>query len=336
MTRLPSRPLLMVYVGVLVLGLLTPCARAQEKFTLAVIPDSQQEVMKDDDARLANRLQWLVAHRKELNLAMVLHVGDMVNWDTPDHIQYERAGKALKILDDAGLPYALTLGNHDTAATGGKNHDSGSAAPGNVNDNQRNTATFNTYFTAARLKVVGQTWQPDKVENAWRTFRAGGLDWLVVSLELWARPGAIDWARKVIDEHPHHNVILLTHAFLGGSGEIQTNNGGYGDKSPQFIFETLVKPCANIRLVFCGHVGNHAYRTDKGDHGNTLYEFLQCYHDNVTNPVRLFEIDPKKKTLTTRVYCPSIDKDKDDGSTMTVRDIEWVQPEGRPWISAGG
>ncbi len=311
-----------VSIGALVLGLLVCPVSAQEKFTLAVIPDSQQEILKADDDRLVNRLQWLVAHRRDLNLAMVLHVGDLLNWDTPDHIQYERASRAFKLLDDADIPYALAVGNHDTAAT----KEGGSAAPGKTNANQRNTTTFNTYFPATRLKVVGHTWQDNRVENAYRTFRAGGLDWLVVTLELWARPEPIEWARKVIEEHPHHNVILLTHAFLAANGNIQANNGGYGDKSPQYIFDNLVRPCANARVVFCGHVGSHAYRADKGEHGNTVHQFLQCYHDGVTNPVRLFEIDPKQKSITTRVYCPSIDRIKDDGSARTIRNVDWVQP----------
>ena len=322
MSHSSSRPFVMNCVRFLALALLMLSARAQEKFTLAVIPDSQQEVLKPDDDRLANRLQWLAAHRQELNLAMVLHVGDLHNWDTPDHIQYERSSAAFKILDNAAIPYAMAVGNHDTAAT----KEGGSAAPGKTNTNQRNTTTYNTYFPATRLKVVGHCYPDDKVENAWHAFRTGSLDWLVVNLELWARPEAIDWARRVIDAHPHHNVILLTHAFLNSKSEIQPDNGGYGDKSPRYIFDTLLKPCANVRLVFSGHVGTHGYRADKGEHGNTIYEFLQCYHDAATNPVRLVEIDPQKKTVTTRVYCPSIDKTKDDGSTRTIQDIEWVQP----------
>lgn len=322
MSRFLSRPSFLTCACVLAVALVTHSAGAQEKFTLAVIPDSQQEVLKEGDDRLANRLQWLVAHRQELSLAMVLHVGDLCNWDTPDHIQYQRASDAFKILDAAGLSYAMAVGNHDTAAT----KEGGSAAPGKTNTNQRNVSTYNSFFPAKRLKVVGQTWQEDKVENAYRTFRAGGLDWLVLNLELWARPEAIDWARKVFSDHPHHNVIIVTHAFLTPKSEIQTNNGGYGDKSPQYIFDNLIKPSPNVRLLFSGHVGTHGYRTDKGDQGNTVYEFLQCYHDAATNPVRLVEIDPRSKTIATRVYCPSIDQTKDDGSTMTVRDVEWVQP----------
>lgn len=137
--------------GLLLLSLVAFCIHGEEKFTLAVIPDSQQEVLKAGDDRLQKRMEWIVANRKSLNLKMVLHVGDLMNWDTPDHIQYERASSAMAVLDHAGLPYVVALGNHDTAATtvGGK------AAPGKVNVNLRNTTTFNTYFPVARFKVLG-------------------------------------------------------------------------------------------------------------------------------------------------------------------------------------
>ena len=71
------------------------------------------------DTRLANRFQWLVDNRQALNLKCLLQVGDFMNWDTPDHMQYERASAGVEILDDARLPYIFTIGNHDTQATGG-------------------------------------------------------------------------------------------------------------------------------------------------------------------------------------------------------------------------
>lgn len=310
-----------VWLSVLAVAGLVSFAHAQEKFTLAVIPDVQQENMADSDTRFPNRLQWLVDQRQKLNLAWVMQVGDLQNWDTPDHDQYERASRALKILDRANMPYSLCVGNHDTAAT----KVGGSAAPGNVNLNQRNTSTFNSYYPATRLNVVGQCYEDNKVENSYRTFRAGGLDWLVISLELWARQGPIDWAKKVAAEHPNHNVILLTHAFIDSKGAIQQNNGGYGDKSPQHIFDDMLKPSANARLVFNGHTGTHAYRMEKGDAGNSIYMFNQTYHDKTSNPVRLVEIDPSAKTIKAWVYCPMDGTTRQDGSSMTIENVEWVK-----------
>jgi hypothetical protein len=304
--------------------------RADEEtsFTIAVAPDMQQEVLDPKDTRMANRFQWLVDHRDELRLQCFLQVGDLHNWDTPDHGQYERSSAAFQMLDRAGLPYILTIGNHDSQATGGTpEHPGGSARPGNTHDNQRNTSVFNHYYPLSRFKLLGGVWEPGKIDNAWHTFHAGGLDWLVLNFELWPRADAVAWAKTVVEQHPSYNVILLTHSFLSpgpGGPTIQQNNGGYGDNSPQYVFNELVKPYPNIRMILCGHAGSHGYRVDKGANGNDIYEFLQCYHDNQTNPVRLLTIDTAAGTIKSRVVCPSLNKDKEDGSTFEVTGVQWV------------
>ena len=310
---------------VLLACLLSGLASAENSFTIAVVPDSQQEVLDGKDTRLANRFQWLIANREALNLKCVLHVGDMLNWDTADHIQYERASAAVKLLDEARLPYVFTQGNHDTFATGGTpEKPGGSARPGNVHNNLRNTATCNRYFPLKRFTALGGVFEPGKIDNAWHTFHAGGLDWLVINLELWARTNAVAWAKTVVDQHPSFNVILLTHSFLTNGKGIESRNGGYGDNSPQYVFDQLIAPSPNFRLVFSGHTGVHGYRHDHGVAGNDIYEFLQTYHDPVTNPVRLFTIDTQAGTIKTHVFCPSQSKDKPDGSTLEIKGVKWV------------
>ena len=313
-------------VAALAVGLLMgPTAGAQKPFTLAVAPDLQQEVLKDDDTRLANRFQWLADNRKKLNLKMVLQTGDFMNWDTPTHEQYERASKALTILDKAKIPYALAIGNHDSAAT----KEGGSAAPGNVHDNQRNTATFNRYFPVSRQKNLQGFYEAGKVDNAFQTFEAGSLKWLVLNLELWARTGAVDWAKKVADTHPDFNVIVITHSHLDAKSQIEQNSGGYGDNSPQYVFDHFLSVCPNVRLVFSGHKGSYGFRTDKGKSGNTIYSILGTYHSNVDNPVRLVTIDPKNKTLTSHVFSPSIGKDREAESALSLSGVDWVQPSAK-------
>jgi hypothetical protein len=319
-TNATPRAIPATLAGLLLASLWMVCARAEEKFCLAIIPDSQQEVLKPSDDRLQKRLEWLVVNRETLNLKMVLHVGDLMNWDTPDHIQYERASAAFGVLDRAGLPYALALGNHDTAAT----TVGGSAAPGKVNVNLRNTTTFNAYFPSARFKALGAVYEAGKIDNAYHTFSAGGLDWLVLNLELWARTGAVSWAKTVLQSPPSHNVIVLTHSHLNAKSAIVQTPGGYGDNSPQYVFDHLLKEHANVRLVFSGHVGSHGYRKDQGVNGNPIHQFLQCYHDNAANPVRLFEFDTRQGTIRTRVHCPSTGQDKKDGSELTISEVNWV------------
>jgi len=289
-------------------------------FTLAIVPDTQQEVLDAKDDRLRNRFQWLVDNREVLNLRYMLQTGDFMNWDTPDHIQYERASAALEVLDRAGLPYALAIGNHDTAAT----KEGGSAAPGNTRDNQRNTSTFNRYFGVSRQRRLEGVFEPGKVDNAYQTFAAGGLLWLVMNMELWPRAEVVEWAATVAERHPAHNIILITHSYLNGRGDIEQTNGGYGHNSPQFVFDKLVSRYPNFRLIFAGHTGQHGYRTDTVAGGGVVHSFLTTYHSNFDNPVRLLTIDTKAGTMQTRVFCPSSGMDRDDDSTQTITGVSWV------------
>jgi hypothetical protein len=211
-------------------------AVAPGAFSIAVIPDTQNEVFGSDQ-RFADRTQWLVNNRAALNLAFVLHTGDMMNWDTADHAQYAVARAAMQKLTDAGIPWIPAIGNHDTAAV----CPGGSACPNqSAHDNLRRTSTFNQYFPVSKFPAVNGVFESGKVDNTWSTFSAGDEDWLVLNLELWPRTQAISWAREIVAGHPYHNVVIVTHSYLNGGGGIEQTNGGYGDTSPQYLYENLV------------------------------------------------------------------------------------------------
>ena len=113
----------------------------------------------------------------------------------------------------------------------------------------------------------------------------------------------------VVASHPHANVIVQTHAYLTSTGEISSHDGGYGATSPRFLFDSLISVYPNIVMVFSGHTGIAASRTDVGVHGNRIFSFLQTFHSRTTNPVRLVNIDTAKGTLSSRIYAP-----KDNGT----------------------
>ncbi|MFP2904165.1 metallophosphoesterase [Pyxidicoccus sp. 3LFB2] len=290
------------------------------KFSFVVIPDTQNEVVSNSTL-IDHRMQWLVDNRAALDLRFVTQTGDLMNWDTPDHIQYERASNAFRKLDVAGIPYAIAIGNHDTAAT----CPGGSACPGNVNANLRNTTTFNTYFPVSRFKALAGVYETGKCDNAYHTFSAGGLNWLVLNVELWARTGAVAWVKSVIEAHPRHNVIVITHSHQTSSGGIEQSNGGYGNNSPQYVFDNALKLYPNVRFIFSGHVGSHAYRETTGTQGNKIYQILTTYHDASSNPTRIIEVDTAANTFSTRVYLPYTNVEKTDGSKFTVSNVSWVR-----------
>ena len=280
------------------------------KFSIAVMPDTQGEVQASEDRvnrdlsdfRFRNRSQWLASNKTNLDIRFVTHSGDVTNWGERDEHQYKIASEGLKPLDDAGIPYSLSIGNHDTRAVGCPG---GGACPGNVAAMARETPLFNQYFNN-RFKNIAGRFEAGKVDNHYSLFEAGGAKWMVLVLELWPRQAAIDWAKGVVAAHAQHNVIVVTHSYLNGDGSIYGSNGGYGSTSPQHLFNTLIRVYPNIRMVFSGHVGNAASRVDTGLNGNKIVSFLETLHaPKPGNPVRIVEIDTATNNLSTLIYSPA-------------------------------
>jgi len=292
-----------------------------QKFTLPVFPDTQTEVSSKHEM-FYSRIQWLIDKKDSLNMPMLLHVGDVVNFDNYGH--WEVASKGFDQLDAHHIPYAIALGNHDTEAVGFM---SGSAAPGNVNQNLRKTHKFNSYFPVHRFTHQRGRYEPGKSDNAYYTFRVGDTNWLVVVLEFCPRMGPINWAGDIIKEYFNYNVIILTHHYLTPRGQIDTRNAGYGDFSPQTIFDRLVKKYPNIRFVLSGHVMSSALKIDEGEKGNKVYQILQNYQneDFGGGYIRLLDFDLDKGTVAASMYSPFYNKTKEDSSKFVLESIDFIR-----------
>lgn len=297
-----------------------------QKFTIAIFPDSQYAV-SHKPSLLTSQMQWLAAKKDSLKLPIVLHVGDVVNYDSNTHFQI--ASEAFKILDDANVDYAITLGNHDTEAV---NVDNGSAAPGDTRVNVRKTTKFNTYFPVDRFKTQQGRFEEGKSDNAYYTFKAGGLNWLIVTLEFCARQQVVSWANTIIPQYPDHNVIFLTHVHLNSSSAVEPGNQGYGSTPPNEIFFNLMRKHANVRFVFSGHFSAalSKHRNDPGENGNRIYQMLQDYstqnnaHGN--GYLRLVDIDPAAGTIDAKIYSPVLNTTRNDASKFTYTGVQFVQP----------
>jgi len=313
-------------------------ADTETVFTFADVPDTQQEVLQDNNPLMPNRYQWLSDNKQALNLKFITHTGDVVNWGNADPAQYTRASAATNILDASGVPYSYAVGNHDTAAvTVG-----GSAAPGNTKTNLRNTADFNQAFPVSRFKNVTGTFEPNKVDNMYQTFSAGGIDWLVVTLEMWPRQSAIDWAKQIVSSHPYHNVVISTHAYTNNTG-VRPTTGIYGDNNAEVLWQQLISQYANIKFVTSGHYGptgeygGYNYSEATGVNGNKIAQIMTAYHASFQNHVRLMQIDTANGTISSSVYVSTSTHNAypsgfiiDSASNFVTTDMAWVQPQSAP------
>ena len=301
-----------------------------QKFTIPVFPDSQAEVSTQYDKTtniypkrflFTMQAQWIADKKDSLNLPIVLHVGDVANYDTITH--WEFISTCYDILDNANIPYAFAVGNHDTEAVGARSGGAASSLPGETHRRVRLTSKFNTTFPVSRFPIQQGRWEEGKSDNSFCTFKAGGLDWMVLSLEFCARQEPLNWAGQVIAGHPNHNVIVLTHYFMGG-GAITTSNAGYGDLSPSAIFNQL-KVYPNILMFLSGHTGENGYRIDAGTNGNIVYSIVSDKSgDNYGNAwLRLLDIDPAQKTISGKLYTPYT---KAVSNQFNFTNVKFIQP----------
>lgn len=309
---------------IIVINLFLAQSAFAQKFTLAIFPDSQYAV-SDKPSLFTRQMEWLAAKKDSLNLPFVLHVGDVVNYDSWD--QFVFASEGFKILDDANINYAITIGNHDTEAV---NVDNGSAAPGDTRINIRKTTKFNTAFPVERFKAQHGRFEEGKSDNAYYTFKAGGLNWLVITLEFCARSQAVAWANTIVPQYPDHNVIFLTHVHLNSNEQVEPGAQGYGSTSPNEIFFNLMRKHANVRMVFCGHfsAAKSKKRNDPGEKGNRIYQMLQDYstQNQGNGYLRLVDIDPVAGTISAKMYSPVLNRTLDDYSKFSFSGVQFVQP----------
>ena len=310
---------LKIFIAVFAVLFFVPSTVFSQKFTLPILPDTQEH-MEGKRGVFFSMIEWIANKADSLNAPMVLHVGDLVNFDNFDH--WELASVGMHIFDKANIPYAITLGNHDTGAVG---QFSGSAAPGNVNVNLRNTQKFNYFFPVSRFPLQKGRFEKNKSDNAYYIFEAGGLKWLVIALEFCARESAAQWMDETLKAFPDHNAIILTHYHLNTNGEIATSNAGYGDMKVIDIYDQYIKPHKNVLMVLSGHVCYSAWRTDKGDNGNTIYQILQDYQCNRDGYLRLLDIDPQNKTITAKIFSPYLNVTLDDQSNFIFTDVQFIK-----------
>lgn len=298
-------------------------------FSFAVLPDTQEETNNQYDTRFQNRTAWLASQRADLDLRWALHTGDVTNWGWVAPHQYSTASEAMTNLERAGIPYALTVGNHDTRVVGWDGHGGygGSAYVYNPECRQRfgdgcdsrtllrQTQEFNEVFSAKRYGNVRGTQTEGTVDNYWTSYMAGGKRWLVVTLELWPRPEMVTWAQQVVASHPHANVIVQTHHYLMKDGTIGEKDGGYGDTSPSYLEKNLISQYPNIKLVVSGHLAQSAHRVDtysvrtsSGTVSNKVVSLMGTFHAAAPdNPVQIVDVDTAAGTLASTFRDPAVD-----------------------------
>jgi len=145
--------------------------------------------------------------------------------------------------------------------------------------------------------------------NNFQLISAGGNDFLMLHLD-WTVPGpALDWAQRVIDEHPGRRVLITTHIFMDADGRI--TDEVFVDRadghSPRQIMNELVLPNCEVFLVLAGHFAGEAHDTRTNACGDPVH-FVTVNFQSRDNGgdgwLRYLTFDPATDTIHNTTYSP--------------------------------
>ena len=268
--------------------------------------------------RWLKQIEWIVKNRDVYNIRFASSVGDHVqnNGFDPDRIEADpncadakRRQEWLNVLagvnrfhtdhdpdKPALLPYALAIGNHDfhSSAKGdmtsteyeqflgpGRFRDrDGKIKPG-VADFYKGDDRGWEYRPNGRHVATGVG------RNSYQVFTGGGRKHLHLNLECGVTDAAIAWAKEIIAAKPVLPIILTTHSFLDGGGQLRGRdgmgrvvNGPNPTNGAQEVFDKLVKDEDRIFLILCGHTFFKKHIAMKNAKGNHVHVELMCLHLN--------------------------------------------------------
>lgn len=316
-----------------------PALEEEGSFSMIMVPDPQSYVKFAANQPLFElQIAWIAQNIKRLNIKAALFTGDMVeqnnklisgplpneyNGDQTSRQQWEAVSRALSRLDNR-LPYIACQGNHDLGYIAAEYRYS--IMPDYIYP-ERNLAFEKT------LVSTGTNYEGiHTMENA--AFEFQDEAWgklLVIAFEFAPRDEALDWARQLIESERfmNHKVIILTHSFLLNNGErIVNENYKLTPRNwAQAVWEKLIYPSKNIKMVLCGHTGTPpkmngkekvdyhtttARRVDKAADGHEVVQmmFNSQNGDGSWNGnggdcwLRILEFKPDGKTIGVRTFSP--------------------------------
>lgn len=246
-------------------------------WTFAILPDTQIYSQNRPGVFSAQTI-WLRDNARKYNIRFAFHLGDIVNVNS--QAEWIAAREAMAVLDGY-IPYAFVPGNHDYGPSG------------NASTRETLMNDHFLYDDYSERAYFGGAMEPEKMDNTYHTFEAGGYDWIVICLEWGPRDSTISWADSVLQSHPDHKAILLTHAYMNNNDfryDINDPEGRPQDYNPhrystpggvndgEELWQKLVRK-HDFVLTLNGHVlgDGTGFRTDPNDAGQNVHQMLVNY-----------------------------------------------------------
>ncbi len=292
---------LSLFLSFAVISILSPIAYGQD-FSIVVLPDTQNEAQFFPQV-MNSQTTWVVNNAQARNIQMVLGVGDIVN-DGASDPQQQNANAAIRILDNAGIPYQLAIGNHDYDG---------------ANPKSRSVVGFNRWFGPARY--AGKAFYKGNFpagsnENFYGELTIGGKTFLFLMLEFRPRSSSLDWAESILSANPGTEAIVVVHSFLRTNSmredTCDTQDMPAGNANGEQMWSRL-REHANVIMVLNGHFtgGSVAHRSDVGDNGNLVNQIfadLQDFPNGGNGWLEIITFHPVSNSISVQTFSPFLNQ----------------------------
>ncbi|MBN2652506.1 MAG: metallophosphoesterase [Spirochaetales bacterium] len=324
-----------------------------ESWTMAIIPDTQTYVkFERNHEDYLTMMRWLREKKDELNLQMVLQVGDLVeqnDWPEPDGSSGDQTGKqqwetvlkgAEELLDI--VPFIVCGGNHDIGST-----------------NAEHRASFlNDYINPDASPFLAPVDNGGLLVEMWddptngktllnafyRWTSPDGRKFHILSLEFAPRKAAVEWGDAMLDGVDDDSVgIFLTHSYLSSDllDNVPLSPENYAVKSDatpgKALWKNFVQDGDKVDFIFCGHVadnegidGQVGFRQDLNADGDVVSQMMFNAQRNGgwhgtggDGWLRLLEFLPDGKSVIVRTYSPVLEKDPSRGESFRTSPIDY-------------
>lgn len=308
----------------------------KKPFSIIILPDTQfySEITANGSnsatggtpAMLTAQIDWIIANRKKQNIVYVGQLGDCVqNGDNPPVAQkdaeWQTIQKAYAGMENKkrthladGIPYGLSVGNHDQSPAG---------------DANGTTKYYNQYFGIDHFnkkKYYGGHYGINN-DNHYELFTASGIKFLVLSLEydqtesFSKQNGVLDWTESIVKKNSDRKIIILTHYAIN-EATVQPEFSTQG----KAIYNRL-KQYPNFILFLCGHIchqDGEAQRTDtyKENTVHTILSDYQCRKAGGNGLLRIMEFYPDENKVSVKTYSPytnTYETDEDSQFELNVK-----------------
>jgi len=248
-------------------------------YTFIVLPD-EQNVAAYYPTYYSGITQWIVDNKETYNIQGVMSVGDVTN--SAIYNEWAVAYDAYMLLEEAGIPFVMAPGNHD--------YDGGTSKGAYDPVIERKVTYFDLFFNKNTVDYTNYTTceevTGDSLVNAYYTVETADGPYLIMGIEIFPRDSVLAWASDVLEAHPDHKAIVVTHAHLNSNGEFMEDTADGKDSYPlnnredsngsQEVWDEFVSQHENLLFYICGHSSNDLTLDlpMEGVHGNIVHQLL--------------------------------------------------------------